>query len=192
MTKSTNNLGVAMVGGGGKKRPADDHYATPNEAVFALLFAVDHMVGRVVHEPCCGDGRMARAIEAFGHEVIATNLADRGYGIVGQDFLKNPLRAPSVISNPPFAIAADFIAHGCSQNPDFFALLLKQTFWNAAKRIYLWERYPPRLILPLTFRLDFTGEGAPTMDVMWNVWGSRVPVGLHMELLRKPVMGVFQ
>jgi len=184
-----------MAGGRGKgverTRPADDHFATPREAVFALLYAVDHMVGHVVHEPCCGDGRMARVLEAFGHQVVATNLADRGYGETGLDFLKHPIRAPSVITNPPFALAADFIAHGVSQGPDFFALLLKMTFWNAAKRIDLWERFPPRLILPLTFRLDFTNQGAPTMDVGWYCWGSRVPPGFSMQLLPKPNMGTF-
>lgn len=184
------NLGAALAGGLGQRRD-DDFYPTPAEATVALLQAAARYIGPVVHEPACGDGSMARVLAMYGFPVIATDLVDRGYGSGGIDYLAGPSLAPSVITNPPFKLAARFLEHGCSQRPEFFALLLKATFWNAGRRADLMERYPPKMTLPLTFRLDFTGGGAPTMDCTWYVWGSNIPDDLPPMPLRKPEMGVF-
>ena len=35
--------------------------------------------------------------------------------------------------------------------------------------------HPPKAVHPLTFRPDFSGEGRPTMDCCWCVWGDDVP-----------------
>src|SRR5690242_1329414 len=40
-----------------------------------------------VWEPACGDGRMARVIAERGYPVVATDIADWGYGRPGVDFL---------------------------------------------------------------------------------------------------------
>lgn len=184
------NLGAAMAGGGGARHP-EDFYETPREATVALLDAVGRYLGPVVHEPSCGAGAIARVLREYGHEVIGTDLVYRGYGTGGVDFLKDGLRAKSAITNPPFKLAAEFIAHGCAAEPEFYALLLKATFWHAKARAALYERYPPKMTLPLTWRLDFTGGGSPTMDCTWFVWGSVVPGPLAPILLQKPKLGVF-
>lgn len=184
------NLGAALAGGGGSRR-ADDFYPTPAEATVALIQTAWPYIGRVVHEPACGDGAMARVLQMHGYDVIATDLIDRGYGQGGVDYLAGPSLSPSVISNPPFKLAAAFIEHGLAQQPEFFAMLLKASFWNAGARADLLERHPPRLTLPLCWRLDFTGGGAPTMDCTWFAWGSNIPRGLPPIPLRKPQMGAF-
>lgn len=183
-----------MIAGGGGKRHPEDFYATPREATLALLYAYGHLIGPVVHEPSCGTGAMASVLIEHGYQVIATDLVDRGYGQGGIDYLKDRNRASSVLTNPPFKHAAAFIEHGVSQDPVFFALLLKATFWNAAARVKLYERFPPKLTLPLTWRLDFTNQGSPTMDCTWFVWGSAIPMPQPPKLLRKPKVveqGVF-
>lgn len=183
------NLGVAFAGGHGA-RHEDDFYPTPPEATVALMERCGRYVGPVVHEPACGDGAMARVFEQYGRRVIATDLVDRGYGMGGVDYLADPPAAGSVITNPPFKWAAEFIEHTLAHDPDFCAMLIKATFWNAAKRVPLFRRYTPNMILPLTWRLDFTNRGSPTMDCIWCVWGSAVP-GPVFEPLQKPTMGVF-
>jgi hypothetical protein len=50
------------------------------------------------------------------------------------------------------------------------ALLLKATFWHAARRRQLYEKHTPSLILPLLWRPDFLNRGGPTMDLIWVVW----------------------
>lgn len=184
------NLGVALAGGNGSRR-ADDYYPTPAEATLALLLRLSRYVGPIVHEPACGTGEMAEVIRSFGRRVIATDLIDRGYGRGGIDFLQWPPQARTIITNPPFNLADRFVEHAMSCEPEFFAMLLKATFWHAGKRVDLFERHPPKVKLPLAWRLDFTGGGAPTMDCTWFVWGSAVPVGLAETPLRKPTIGVF-
>lgn len=163
------NIGAAMAGGNGKRR-ADDFYPTPYEATEALMQAVGKHVGPLVHEPACGDGAMARVIELYGHKVIGTDLVARGYGDPFVDYLDCGPLAPAVITNPPFKLAADFIETTLDTGVDFAAFLLKATFWNAGKRVALCERHPPSMVLPVAWRIDFTGQGAPTMDCAWFVW----------------------
>lgn len=172
------NLGAAMVGGNGKRR-ADDFYPTPPEATEALCLAglLDPAM-KDAWEPACGDGAMARVLLRHGYEVVATDLVDRGFGHV-QDFLKTtaPL-ADTIITNPPFNLAEAFIRHANEIGTSQIAMLLKSTFWHAAKRIPLFNKYPPAVIAPLTWRLDFTGGGAPTMDCVWVVWGGPMEQGV--------------
>jgi hypothetical protein len=171
------NLGVAMVGGHGK-REKDDFYPTPREAVDALLEStvVGHL--RKVWEPACGDGAISKVLESRGIQVVSTDIVDRGYGQGGVDFLEtNHLFAPAIITNPPFKLAEQFIHHSLALGAETVAMLLKATFWNAASRLALYREHQPAVVLPLTWRLDFTGGGAPTMDCMWVVWGAGWTLG---------------
>lgn len=184
------NLGAALAGGNGRRR-ADDFYPTPPEATVALINATGQYIEYTVHEPACGDGAMAKVLEWYGFGVIATDLVYRGYGIGGIDFLETGPASAFIITNPPFKLAAAFIETAMTRDPQpaYLALLLKSQFANADSRVSLFERYPPKQVLPLAWRLDFTGGGAPTMDCTWFVWGSNVP---HKPLqpLRKPNLGV--
>jgi hypothetical protein len=114
---------------------------------------------------------MAREIEATGLSVISTDIADRGYGESRVNFLKSEKRADCVITNPPFDLASAFIEHAFDIGVTEIALVLKATYWHAAKRHRIWQRYTPRLIMPLLWRPDFLNKGGPTMEIMWCVWG---------------------
>lgn len=184
------NLGVALAGGNGARRK-DDFYPTPPEATHALMRACLPWIDDIVHEPACGDGAMASVIAQYVDDVIATDLVYRGFGLGGMDYLKRPPCADSIITNPPFKLAKAFIEHTLAHDPKFFAVLLKATFWNAADRADLLERNPYKLAMPLSWRLDFTGGGSPTMDCVWFAWGSAIPDGLPPKPLRKPILGVF-
>lgn len=164
------NLGVAMVGGHGKRRK-DDFYPTPPEATRALLPLIAHWPLHV-WEPCCGDGAISRVLEREGNFTVhSTDLVDRGYGTGGHDFFKAEASiAETIVTNPPFKPAAEFILHAADLGIVRMALLLKMTFWNAATRIKIWNWWQPTAIHPLTWRLDFDGRGAPTMDCMWCLW----------------------
>lgn len=168
------NLGVAFAGGHGK-REKDDFYPTPPEATRALLPLITDWP-KVVWEPACGDGAIARVLEEAGCEVWGADLVDRGYGDGGADFFKCEMCvAETLITNPPFKLAAEWILHAQRIGVQQMALLLKMTFWNAATRNRVWKAWPPRSIHPLTWRLDFDGRGAPTMDCMWCLWGPYDP-----------------
>jgi hypothetical protein len=168
------NLGAALAGGNGKRRE-NDFYPTPKEATYALLPLIADWP-RFVWEPACGDGSMARVLEADGRKVAATDLIDRGYGGTPVDFLKTPRRlADAVITNPPFNLAGPFILHAHGLGVTHMALLLKSQFWNAATRLKVWDTWAPYAARPLTWRLDFDGRGAPTMDCTWFLWDRTSP-----------------
>lgn len=183
-----------MTGGAGKKRERreNDFYPTPWEGTAALI-AAEHQalkIGRI-WEPACGDGAMATALIDAGCSVThATDLINRGYGTAGVDFLRASLPAgiTSIVTNPPFALAAAFIRHALDDlQVPYLALLLKATYWHAGERVGLHRRHRPTATLPLAFRLDFTGEKNSTMDLTWFVWDA-AKAGTHREdILEKPL-----
>ncbi len=164
------NLGAALAGGGGARRP-NDFYPTPWEATVALLKEVKFP--HLIWEPACGDGAMSEVLNMWGYTTHSSDIEDRGFGAV-KDFLKT--EAPpygdyfAIVTNPPFNLARQFIIHAQKLTP-IVAMLLKSQFWHAASRLPLYGKHPPSRVLPLTWRLDFTGGGAPTMDCLWCVWG---------------------
>ncbi len=87
----------------GYDRQENDFYPTPVWVTEALLNSVT--LRGPVWEPCCGNGEMARAIETRGHLVVASDIADRGFGQTGVDFLQCQAFAPgcqSMVTNPPY------------------------------------------------------------------------------------------
>jgi hypothetical protein len=87
----------------GYDRQENDFYPTPEWVTEALLSCVN--LRGAVWEPCCGDGGMARTIAARGYQVIASDIADRGFGQTGVDFLQSrefPRACGSMVTNPPY------------------------------------------------------------------------------------------
>ena len=152
-------------------RRALDFYPTPPDVTVALMRFLNLPPSKI-WEPACGDGSMAEAIKHFGHEVLATDIRNTGYGISGMDFLENHGQHDAVITNPPFNLSEKFIVHALRQ-AKLVAMLLKSQYWHARKRAALFESTPPAFVLALTWRPDFmNGErgGAPTMECLWTVW----------------------
>lgn len=87
----------------GYARKGRDFYATPAWVTEALL---RHVVLRgPVWEPCCGDGAMSGVLAAHGHHVVSTDIADRGFGTPGVDFLACravPDGCRAIVTNPPY------------------------------------------------------------------------------------------
>ena len=90
-------------------RADHDFYPTPPEAVRALLNA--ERFDGPIWEPACGDGAISKQLEASGHQVLSTDLIDRGYGAGEHDFLspltftRITLEHPElkhVVTNPPY------------------------------------------------------------------------------------------
>jgi hypothetical protein len=90
------------------EREADDFYPTPPAPTRALLWA-ERMRLRdfpTIWEPAAGDGAMVREMEFVGHNVVASDLVDRGCGAEIQSFydFAAPL-APAILTNPPLPSA---------------------------------------------------------------------------------------
>lgn len=59
---------------------------------------------------------------------------------------------------------------------DYMALLFKATWLNCGEGAALWRAgLAPNRRWDVTWRLDFTDGGNPTMDCTWLVWDRRDP-----------------
>ena len=150
-------------------RQDKDFYPTPPECTIALLdFLESKMLLRKtdgIWECACGNNAMVRVMSNRGYSVIGTDVS------FGYDYLSPNLDVPSewIITNPPFALAQQFIERSIEHKRPF-AMLLKSQYWHSAKRRKLFEDHPPLYVLPLTWRPDFSGKGNSLMDVIWCVW----------------------
>lgn len=171
-------LGAAMAGGGPKvARKGYDYYPTPVEVTRALLREERHCLHNVapgpVWEPCGRGGAIVRELIAHGFETVASDIvADPEHDVEQADLLAvKRARARKVVTNPPFALAGEMVLHLLGRlKVDYLALLLKAQFWHAESRRALFRAYPPARIRALTWRADFLGKGAPTMDCCWFIW----------------------
>lgn len=130
---------------------AANFYPTPPEATRALL-SVETFDGPI-WEPACGQGHIAKVLEAHGHDVIATDLNEWGYGQAGIDFLATTAdstapRARHVVTNPPYGngLADAFIekAHAVTERTGGkVAMLLNLASLAHAGRTASWRRTPP-------------------------------------------------
>jgi hypothetical protein len=174
---------AAMLNGG--TRPEHDFYETPVSATLALLPLIATWP-KQIWNPACGAGAISKVLERAGYTVKSSDLVDRGYGVV-QDFfdVRSPC-TPSIVTNPPFERARELILYAHAIGVERMALLLKADFFSSKKSLAVFETWRPRIIAPLTWRLDFTGAGAPHTNCQWVIWNG---LNLHhptFQLLRKP------
>jgi hypothetical protein len=186
------DLGRMIAGGAGeRKREAFDYYPTPPEATRALLRVEgDRLrdIGMSIWEPCGRGGAILRELEAAGFKTVGSDIVpDLAENVRELDVLRaEKALAPVAITNPPFNIAAQIIVHLLGKlELEYMALLLKATYWHAAERTELFQTYRPARIYALTWRPDFLGQGAPTMDCVWCVWDGYAATTAYHQLHRR-------
>src|SRR5689334_232324 len=125
MTLTTGNFKHKLADRG------DDLYETPEVAVTALMKV--EKLPEVIWEPACGPGSIVRVLRGGGHKVYATDLVDYGCpdSETGQDFLME--QHPSfyigaIVTNPPFKLAGEFVAHAMNIGVPKIVMLLRLAF----------------------------------------------------------------
>lgn len=114
-----------------EQRAAGDYYTTDPTAVEQFVNHYHNHIGDFtdkIWEPACGCGNISKVLEQKGYRVISTDLYDRGYGKSGVDFLtaELPIDCDTIITNPPYALADDFVKHAMDILPNhgrYFALM---------------------------------------------------------------------
>jgi len=158
----------------------DDCYETPAEAVHALLRV--ESLPHYIWEPCCGPGSIVTVLREYGHLLYATDLVDYGCpdSLSRIDFLlEHKLPDPSIggiITNPPFKLAEQFIAHALGLVP-FVAMLLRLAFLETEKRTAILDEAGLRTVhvfkrrLPMMHRRGWDGPRASSqIPFAWFVW----------------------
>jgi hypothetical protein len=157
-----------------------DLYQTPPEATLALLSA--EPLPLTIWEPACGPGAIARVLRGAGHTVFASDLVDYkspDQNAGGWDFLLQrcvPDGVEAIVTNPPFKLANEFVAHALRLCPSV-AMLLRLAFLESTRRTPILENgrlarvHVFRNRLPAMHRHGWTGNRVsnPT-PFAWFVW----------------------
>ena len=154
-----------------------DLYETPAAATEALL-QVEQLPFRI-WEPACGRGAIVNVLRAAGHRVIASDIAfyDPTH-FAGRDFLLEPLppQYEAIITNPPYQLAEEFVAHSLDICPLVIMLLRLAFLESERRRAILEDRGLARIHvfrnkLPMMHRDGWEGrKAASNMAFAWFVW----------------------
>ncbi len=162
---------------GHSERETHDFYPTWPAATRSLI-AVEPFAGSI-WEPACGDGAMSRVLEAAGHEVISTDLVDRGFGDGDCDFLMEwKPRAPNIVTNPPFRWAQQFVDRALQLTTGKVALFLRLAFLEGQERGRWLPSTPLARVWIMSRRVPIAKGRLPNSDEQgggviafaWFVW----------------------
>jgi hypothetical protein len=159
-------------------RETNDFYKTPYFCTDALLQV--EALAPVVWEPACGDGEISEVLKTAGYYVWSTDLFDRGYGIVGQDFLRSGLLLPcSIVTNPPYKLAVEFVERALSfPNVDKVCMLMRLGWLEGGGReTRLFSKTPPTRVWVCSDRPtlwngsdDTVRTSGGAIAYAWYVW----------------------
>lgn len=121
----------------GYERNASDWYVEPAWAVDSLLSVERAFIGSVM-DPCCGGGNIPRRLAKNACCAVAADIVDRGTWSVDMiaDFRCTiPVVVPdSIISNPPYGEAREFIDCALAHTSDRVCVLLRLAFLEGIAR----------------------------------------------------------
>jgi hypothetical protein len=177
--KNAGRVVQALIGyGNPQDREKDDFYATPPESTEALL-RVEQFEGSI-WEPAAGQGHLSKVLEAAGHEVISTEMVDRGFGETGVDFLMEwRPRAPNIVTNPPFKLSSQFVRNALRLTTGKVAMLLKIGFLEGVERADVFDAAPLARVWVFRRRQSFLKSGIHKTNMngkggmiayAWFVW----------------------
>jgi hypothetical protein len=158
----------------------NDCYPTHPIAVQSLMRAVN--LPKVIWEPCCGDGSIVLALRNAGHAVIAQDLVDYGCpdSQSGIDFLmerKAPPGCDTIVTNPPYMLANEFVIHALELVPRVIILLRIAFIESESRRRiidggHLAGYYPFRNRLPMMHRQGYAGRRneSSAIGFAWFDW----------------------
>jgi hypothetical protein len=155
-----------------------DSYPTPRVATEALLQV--EVLPHWVWEPAAGRGSIVNVLRDHGYAVIASDIFDYGFALhFCRDFLaktKAPAGVDLIISNPPFQIATQFVAHALKLCPRVI-MLGRLAFLESEKRTTILDTGTLARVhifkkrLPMMHRDGWAGPRASNaMPFAWFVW----------------------
>lgn len=179
--------GGQLAGGNStSKREENDFYATNPETLklFLYEFWKDNSFEGDILEPACGQGHISETLKEMlpNFNITSTDLIDRRYGEGGVNFLTHDYSKTfnTVITNPPFSLAKEFIEKGLEIADKYVIMLCKIQLLEGAKRKDMFLNTPLKYVYVHTTRQATWKEGKPTdskgkkwattMCLAWFVW----------------------
>ena len=159
-------------------REENDFYATDPKAMTELL--KHESFNDNVWECACGEGNLSEVLKAHGHNVLSTDLIDRGYADELADFLQNDRKFDGdIITNPPFKYTTQFILKALEAIPEGnkVAMFLKLNYLSGKARYReIYSKFPPQRVYVFSGRVACSKNNEPegykkgAMDYAWFVW----------------------
>lgn len=158
-----------------------DDFPTPPWATRALcerLYSTRTKWPMTCREPAANRGHMARPLAEYFETVVASDIFDYGAGYPVQDYLFEKPEHPYdwTITNPPFRLASQFIAHALDTSSQGVAMIVRTAFLEGGER---WRKLfnvtPPTDILQFSERVvmhkgKLTAKGSTATAYCWLIW----------------------
>lgn len=191
MTKRNQNkcTDVVQILGGANHntiREANDFYATPTEAVKALMKNFEFDKSKTIYDPCVGKGHILKPFRDEGFNVKGTDLVGRADYFDpnikyegGTDYIACTEKFDgTIVTNPPYEICKNF-AETCINNitdGNYVCMLLKIQFLETKSRYELFKKYPPKYVYVFVNRIGCIPGGesdkktSSAICYAWYVW----------------------
>lgn len=177
--------GTKLVGDNPERgRVENDYYATPFKATEDLLNALlesgETLGNDTILEPSAGEGHIVKILKDFYpcNEITANDIAyrDSRLGIEvngGVDFLTyNPhYKFDTIITNPPFALAQEFIEKALELSNHYVIMFAKIQLLEGDKRRKMFDNSPLKYVYVFSKRVSPLRNGEPT-DEKGKPWAS--------------------
>ena len=169
---------VASGWGPDDRRAKNDFYPTP-PAVTRTLLAKEEFFGPIL-EPCAGAGHVVRELERAGYDVTSNEPYPQG-GFLANDHVSffsstNWSDCRSIVTNPPFRLAEEFIRRTIAMSwIEKHAWLLRLQFVESARRYPLFRDYPPVRVWVFSKRVQVSARGLVNpvggmIPYAWWIW----------------------
>lgn len=177
------------------QRQVDDWYVEPRW-VSRRLFQLEVFPGGV-WDPACGGLNIITEAQESGLETFASDKVERAPGVLKMDFFAfDVAQKPNIVSNPPFALAEDFVQHALDMDPYKVAMLLPSNWVQGDKRSRWLQQTPLKTVYFITPRPSMppgdalqagVKAGSGTTDYAWFVWERGHRYAPTVSWLRKDV-----
>lgn len=164
------------------ERQVHDFYATDPIAIDMLAQTGFFTHVEEVWEPAVGGGHLAKRMKDLGLKVVSSDLHDYGFisNFKPQDFLEAeelPPDTDAIVTNPPYKYALEFCQKCVGLEVLKFAMFLKLTFLEGAKRQEFFQKYPPKQVAVCVNRVQCALNGDAEMFAKssaacyaWFIW----------------------
>lgn len=162
-----------------REREYLDFYASPSSIVEDLLkyHIIPH---RDIWECAAGENNLVFPLQKAGYKVITSDIIERKIKLdYVEDFLSTTqLRAPIILTNPPYNKAKEFIIHSIELGAEYIYMFLKTTFLEGQSRYNeLFSKYPPKEIWVFTKRVQVALNNneeefkkSSAVSYSWFIW----------------------
>ncbi len=149
-------------------RDPTDLYPTPALWTIALLRNITFR--GPVWEPAAGNGDMVAVLENFKYSVKRSDI------LTGDDFLLCDSKwKGSIVTNPPYKYANEFIKQSLNLASEQVALLLPLGSLGGHKRYdEIWSATPPTMLIVIVDRMPLIGGGHSQFNHVWAIWDLKI------------------